>query len=62
MRCQICYRREATTTTIEFHKRIQVCLKCKHLQVNKETEVQRRRSEAEAEFNAELGAGVYDLP
>lgn len=62
MRCQMCYEKEATTTTTEFRKRIQVCLRCKQQQYNQDTEAIQQQGEAEAEFNAELSAGVYDLP
>lgn len=62
MRCQMCYDREATTTTIQFHKQIRVCSKCKQRWESRDTEAIQQQGEAEAEFNAELDAGVYDLP
>lgn len=60
MKCQMCYSKEASTTTVEFHEKKQVCLKCKERWEGRDIEAIRDRGEAEAEFNAELGAGVYD--
>lgn len=65
MKCQICYKRKATTTAFDkaAGQRVYACSMCKELLENrKETEAEGRESEQAAEFNAELGAGVYDLP
>lgn len=64
MKCQICYKRKATTTVFDkaAGRRVCVCYTCEELVRNKETEEEKRESEQAAEFNAELGAGVYDLP
>lgn len=65
MKCQVCYKKKATTTAFDkaAGRRVYACGTCKELLENrKETEAEERESERAAEFNAELGAGVYDLP
>ena len=63
MKCRICFKREGTVK--QFDKdigNIIICKKCKKEFYTPQTEEEELEEERRAEFNAELGAGVYDLP
>jgi len=63
MKCKICRRRKATVTVYDKDLgRIIVCTQCKKEFYTAPTEEEELEEERRAEFNAELGAGVYDLP
>ncbi|MBA7599834.1 hypothetical protein ES703_06879 [subsurface metagenome] len=62
MKCKICCKRKGTLLQLDKDLgEITICKECK-IEFYEQSPEEDEKEERRAEFNAELGAGVYNLP